>query len=207
MKLLNKEIFPSQCPLLYNRPFSSQSLSDDFEVRGGTWKVEDACLIGENRENNPGMVISKASYCTNVILDFKASTVLPCTHDINVMWNGSWNEKTNTRDVAYVAGLQGWWNGKVGFEKSPEYQLNAATPLFPFQPGHEYHIQCGSIHGHVFVLVDDALVLEVTDPNPIDVSRFGRVGFEAYCAKVRFRDFMVRQAVWTEIKQSYTPEF
>ena len=30
----------------------------------------------------------------------------PSTHDIDCMWNGSWNERTNTRDVAYVAGLR-----------------------------------------------------------------------------------------------------
>lgn len=207
MKLLKKEVFPDTCPILYDRPFSPESLAQDFEIRGGNWYVEDGWLIGENRGNFPGMVISRQGYYDNVILDFKASTIAPCTHDINVMWNGSWNRETDTRHVAYVAGLQGWWNGKVGFEKSPDYKLNVATPLFPFEPGRQYHIQCGSLDGHVFVMVDGALVLEVTDPDPIDVTKYGLVGFEAYCSKLRFRDFKVRKAQWTVIEESYIPEF
>ena len=61
-------------------------------------------------------------------MDFYAQTVLPSTHDIDVMWNLSWNEAENLRGVAYVAGIQGWWDGKVGIEKSPEYKLVATAP-------------------------------------------------------------------------------
>ncbi len=207
MKLLKKEIVIEECPILYDRPFTSESFAEDFDVRGGKWYVEDGWLIGENPDNCPGMAISRASYNDNVILDFKASTILPCTHDINVMWNGSWVEETNKRGVAYVAGLQGWWNGKVGFERSPEYVLNAATQLFQFVPGQEYHMQCGSLDGHAFIIVDGKLVLEITDPDPIDYTKHGLIGFEAYCSKIRFRDFKVRKAVWTDIKEHYEPEF
>ncbi len=80
------------------------------------------------------MVISRKDFYGNVLLEFTANTVLPSTHDINAMWNGSWNEQTNTRDVAYVGGLEGWWHGKVGFEKSPDYKLNAANPSLIFTP-------------------------------------------------------------------------
>ncbi len=207
MKLLKKEIFIEECPILYDRPFTPESFAEDFQVRSGKWYVEDGWLIGENPDNSPGMAISRASYNDNVILDFTASTILPCTHDINVMWNGSWVEENNTRGVAYVAGLQGWWNGKVGFERSPEYVLNAATQLFEFVPGKEYHMQCGSIDGHVFIVVDGKLVLEIIDPDPIDYTKHGLIGFEAYCSKIRFRDLKVRKAVWTPIQESYKPEF
>jgi hypothetical protein len=63
--------------------------------------------------------------------------------------------------------LQGWWEGKVGIEKSPEYKLNIATPLFDFEPGRTYRIQGGSIDGHCFVFVDGKIVLEVTDSVPL----------------------------------------
>ena len=207
MDLLSKQINPDKCPVIYDRPFSKESLEEDFEICGGNWYVEDGWLIGENRENCAAMVISRKQYNENVILDFKASTIPPCTHDINVMWNGNWNRETNYRDIAYVSGLQGWWVGKVGIEKSPEYKLNVATPLFDFEPGKVYHIQCGSINGHCFTMVDGKLLLEVTDPDPIDFTKYGLIGFEAYCTKVRFTDFKVRRAVWTENKLRYEPEF
>ena len=154
--------------MLYDRPFDDKSLAEDWQIRGGEWQMRDGWLRGNNPLNSPGMVTSRQSFPGNVMLEFEARTVLPSTHDINWMWNGSWNEATNTRAVAYVAGLQGWWEGKVGFEKSPDYKLNVGTPLFPFEPGRTYRILSGSADGHCFVVVDGRLVLEVTDPEPIE---------------------------------------
>lgn len=205
--LMKKSIDPDAMPILYDRPFTQDSIAEDFDVRDGCWCVEDGWLTGRHPYNSPGMIISRRDFFGDVMLDVKARTVLPCSHDINVMWNGSWDLSANTRSVAYVAGLQGWWRGKVGFERSPEYKLNAGTPLFPFEPGRTYHIQAGSIGGHVFIIVDGALLLEVTDPDPIDTSRYGRIGFEAYCAQVQFRDLKVRRAVYTPVDEAYVPEF
>ena len=207
MRLLQKELLLEDCPPLWQKTMTAEVLATDFDIRGGSWRVEDGWLLGENRENYPAMVISREDYFGDVLLEFRANTILPCTHDINAMWSGSWNYETNTRHIAYVCGLQGWWHGKVGFEKSPDYKLNAANPLFSFTPGQEYFVQMGSIQGHAFVLIDGALVLEVTDPDPIDTSKFGRFGFEAYASRLRFRDICLRQAVWKPVEEHYIPEF
>lgn len=205
--LIHKRIDPEKMEILYAEPFTPESFARDFQVRAGEWRVEDGWLTGRNRENFAAMAISRRDFFGDVMLDFEARTLPPCTHDINVMWNGSWNEATNTRDVAYVMGLQGWWNGKVGFERSPEYTLNAGTPLFDFHPGQTYHMQCGSIGGHVFCIVDGRLLLEVTDPNPIDSAKYGRVGFEAYCSQLQFRNFKVRRAACVPLEETYRVEF
>ncbi|MDD4312929.1 MAG: hypothetical protein PHW41_10655 [Eubacteriales bacterium] len=207
MRLLQKEVNLENCPILWHKPITKEVLQSDFDIRGGNWHVEDGWLVGENRENYPAMVISQQDFFGDVILEFRAMTILPCTHDINAMWSGSWNYETNTRHIAYVCGLQGWWHGKVGFEKSPDYKLNAATPLFPFIPGREYFVQMGSFNGHAFILIDGALVLEITDPDPIDTSKYGRFGFEAYCSKLRFRDICLRKAVWRTVEEHYDAEF
>ncbi len=207
MLIMKKRIDLDRSAVLYDRPFSETSLAADWQIRGSQWWVEDGWLTGKNPHNQPGMVTSRESFFGDVMLDFEARTVLPSTHDIDCMWNGSWDETTNRRDVAYVVGLEGWWEGKVGFEKSPQYKLLAATPLFPFEPGKTYHIQLGSIDGHVFVFVDGRLVLEVTDPDPIDSSRYGMIGFEAYASFIQVRRLVVRQIVWTERPLRYAPEF
>jgi hypothetical protein len=144
-----------------------EEIETNWKVYGGEWSVEDGWLIGKNRENCPGMIIARGDYRGNVLIDFEARTVPPCTHDIDFMGNGCWDEALNKRGMAYVAGLQGWWEGKVGIEKSPEYKLNIATPLFDFEPGRTYRIQGGSIDGHCFVFVDGKIVLEVTDSVPL----------------------------------------
>lgn len=207
MILMRRRIEPDDMPILYDQPFTQASFERDFEVRDGHWRVVDGFLIGESRRNFASMAIMKQSFYGPVCLDFWARVLEPCTHDINCMWSGSWDEASNSRALAYVAGIGGWWDGKVGFEKSPEYKLNCGTKLLDFEPGRLYHMQCGSIGGHVFVIVDGQLAIEATDPDPIDQSKYGRVGFEAYCTRVAFTDFKVRRATWEDIPAEYVPEF
>ena len=108
MELMKKHVDLDRLEVLYEMPFEQAALERDFDVRGGCWTLQDGTLIGANRENNPGMIISRQDFFGPVMLDFEARTILPCTHDINCMWSGSWDYETNTRALAYVAGLEGW---------------------------------------------------------------------------------------------------
>ena len=132
--LMRKRIDPENMPVLYDVPFSPETFERDFEVRDGEWCVEKGWLTGESRRNFASMAIMRRSFFGPVCLDFRAKVLSPCTHDINCMWSGSWNEADNSRGLAYVAGIGGWWDGKVGFEKSPEYRLNCGTKLLDFRP-------------------------------------------------------------------------
>lgn len=207
LNIMKKQIDLENSPILYDVPFSSEELERNWKIYSGEWWLEGEWLSGKNPGNFPGMIVSKRDFPGNVLVEFEARTVLPCTHDINFMWNGSWDEVKNQRDVAYVAGLQGWWEGKVGIEKSPEYKLNVGTPLFDFKPEQIYHIQGGSIDGHCFVFVDGKLLLEVTDPEPIDSMKHTKVGFEAYCSYIQVRNVKIRQIKWNPRELSYVPEF
>jgi hypothetical protein len=205
--LMGKRIDLDNSPIVYNLPFGPDSLEKDWQVRSAKWHVDGDWLCGVNAESKPGMVTSRHEYLGNVLLDFQARTVAPSKHDIDWMWNGSWDCHANARGVAYVGGLQGWWEGKVGIEKSPDYKLTATTQLFPFEAGRIYHIQSGSIDGHCFIFVEGKLVLEVTDPNPVNSQCCGMIGFEAYASMIQVRRLVVRQIVWQERSLHYAQEF
>jgi len=205
--LMHKRIDLGASPVLYDRPFTPEHLAEDWEVRNATWQCDADGLLGANPVPGPGVIMSRRTFPGNVLLDFRARTVLPSTHDIDVMWNLTWDEAANRRGAAYVAGIQGWWDGKVGIEKSPDYRLVAAAPCPWFEPGREYHVQAGSIDGHCFVVVDGVLRLELFDPNPIDSSVHNRVGFEAYQSMVRIRQLTVRQIAWQRRRMAYANEF
>lgn len=208
IQLMHKKLYPENMEILYDRPFSKESLEEDFEIKGGKWYVDDeGWLCGENRENCAAMVISKGDYFGDVLMEVDCATILPNDHDINVMWHGSWNLETNKRHVAYVAGIQGWWDGKVGFERSPEYTFTAGTQLFPFEPGRVYHFLVGDIKGHIFICIDDKLVLEITDNNPIDGNVYGKIGFEAYCSKLKFKNVKIRRVTYEPDSKRYEPKF
>ena len=205
--ITHKRILLAKSPLCYDRPFTTESLQQDWQIRSGDWHIDEEWLTGCNPLNAPGMITSRKQYYGNILLDFEARTVLPSTHDIDWMWNGSWDEESNTRALSYIGGLQGWWEGKVGFEKSPDYQLTATTPLFPFIPGRIYHIQSGSIDGHAFIFVDNRLLLELTDPNPINNAVYGMIGFEAYASHIQLRNLKVRQISWQARELEYESEW
>ena len=205
--LMRKEIDHDNSRVIYDEVITEETLKRDWNIYNGDWWVEKGWLTGRNPNNCPSMVVSKGDFPGNVMVEFEAKTVLPSTHDINFMWSGSWDKEKNERDVAYVIGVQGWWEGKVGFEKSPDYKLNVATKLFNFEPGKTYHIMGGSIDGHCFVFIDGKLALEVTDPDPIDTEKCAKVGFEAYCSHIQIKNIKIRQIKWNARELSYTPEF
>ena len=197
-----------ESPVLYDRPFSVESIAEDFEIKDGKWYVDtDGWLVGENPDCSAAMVMSKGEYFGDVLVEFDAATVLPATRDINITFHGSWDEEKNCRDVAYVFGLEGWWRGYVGFEKSPDYKFVANTKLLNFVPGKTYHIAVGNIANDLFIFVDGVLAMELSDADPIDMNKYGRIGFEAFCTRVKYKNFVVKQIEKVYSKPGYDPEF
>ena len=187
--------------------FCPECFSEIFEVKSGEWTVEDGWAVGKNPKMCPGMIVSKADFFGDVMVEITAKMVAPSTHDINVMINGEWDEEKDERGLAYVAGVEAFWHGNVGFEKSPEYKLTAATPMFKFDPEVEHNFKMGNAGGKIFVLVDDELCLEITDPDPLDTSKYGKIGFEAYSSWWKFKGLKVYKLKYEKIEEYYNPEF
>lgn len=187
--------------------FDEAALRENFTVKSGQWYTEDGWVVGKNPQMNPGMIVSNQDFYGNVMVQITAKMVAPATHDINVMINGEWDAQKDQRGNAYVAGLEAFWHGNVGFEKSPEYKLTAATPLYDFDPETEHDFKMGNVEGKIFVLVDDRLCLEVSDPDPLDVQKFGKIGFEAYSSWWKFKDLKVFELKYEKIKEYYNPQF
>lgn len=187
--------------------FDDANFNENFVVKSGEWYTEDGWVVGKNPEMCPGMIVSKGDFFGNIMVEITAQMVSPATHDINVMINGEWDEEKDIRGNAYVAGVEAFWHGNVGFEKSPEYKLTAATPLFQFDPAKEHNFKMGQIDGKIFVLVDDNLCLEITDPDPLDVNKYGKIGFEAYSSWWKFKNLRVYKLKYEKINEYYNQEF
>lgn len=207
LHLMKKKVLLSKSEILYNRQVTPGALAAEWTIHHSEWSAEGEWLTGSNRGNHPGMAILKQDFPGNVLVEFEAQTLLPSSHDINVMWNGEWLAEGDRRGIAYVAGLQGWWTGKVGIEKSDKYEFMVGTPLLSFVPGKIYKIRAGSIEGHCFIFADDQLLLEAMDPDPIDHQKYTKIGFEAYCSRIRIRNIIIRQVSWEEAEMKYDPEF
>jgi len=208
IRLRRYEIYPEKLQVLYDKPLSAESIAQDFEIKDGKWEMDrDGWLIGENRESSAAMIISKDDYLGDVLVEFDAATVAPATRDINITFHGSWDEEKDCRDVAYVFGIEGWYQGYVGFEKSPKYDLVVNTKLFDFEPGRIYHVTVGNVGNELFMAIDGVLAFEITDPDPIDTMKYGKIGFEAFCTRVRYKNLKVKRLEAVDNFIPYTPEF
>lgn len=214
IQLMKKKLYPDDCETLYEvGDFTDEILERDFEIKDGKWWVdEDGWLVGENRKCSDAMCATREWYTGDVLVEFDAATVAPATRDINVTWHGSWNDEKNTRANGYVMGINGFWEGRIGFEKSPLYDMGVLTQLFKFEPGRVYHITVGNFYVapgiiKVFLAIDDVIALEIADPAPLDVENFGFVGFEAFCTRVKHKNLKIKRLTVVDDPKTYIPEF
>ena len=207
LKLINKEIDINKSKILFNEIITSDNFSDHFITYNCQWSVEDGWITGRNPDETAGMAILKHDFPGNILLDFEARTLLPSTHDINFMWNGEWSDKLNSCGNAYIGSICGWYRGRVGIEKSPDYKLIASTPNNNFEPGKTYRVQAGSIDGNCFIFIDGKLAIELNDPDPLNTQKYTRVAFTAWSSWISIRNVVIRQIEWLPLNMSYLPEF
>lgn len=201
--LLHKKINFDQSPILFQYSPSDDWLTYWFPGTGD-WKVEDGCFIGEELGNRGGILLSRERFEENVMLSFTMSTVLPATRDLNAVFCANWDYEKGYIGDSYVCGVNGWYENKSGIERTRNSDLYTTTALYQYTPGTEIRMTCGAVDGHSFMVVDDVLITEMIDPQPI---YGGHVGFSAYCTKLRIRDIEIRKIKWEELKEFYDPEF
>lgn len=201
--LMGKKVYFDDSEVLFSYQ-PDEIWADHFDPKSGKWYYEDGAIIGEERGNKGGILFTKESFDEDVMLCFTVSTVLPATRDLNAVWASHWDDETDYLGESYVCGLNGWWENKAGIERNGGNGLYTTTSLYNYKLGTSVRMVCGSINGHCFMTVDDVLVTEIIDPDPISG---GHVGFSAYCTKLRITDIEVRRIKWEPFFQEYTPEF
>ena len=203
--LLGKKILLDKSPVIFK--YSPDENWEKFWTpKSGTWKYEDGYRIGEEKGNFGGILFSNERFEKDVMFSFTIGTVLPATRDVNAVFCANWDEKTDYLGDSYVCGLNGWYEHKSGIERNMGYGSNlySTTSLYQYKPGTQVRMTAGSIGGHTFMVVDDILVSELIDPQPISG---GHGGFSAYCTKLKIKDIEIREINWEVFTQEYDPEF
>lgn len=203
--LLGKKIVSDKSPVIFQ--YAPDENWEQFWVpKSGTWGYENGYLIGEEQGNFGGILFSKQRFEKDVMFSFTIGAVLPATRDLNAVFCANWDEKTDYLGDSYVCGLNGWYEHKSGIERNIGYGSNlySTTSMYHYKPGTEVRMTAGSIGGHTFMVVDDVLISELIDPEPISG---GHIGFSAYCTKLKIKDIEIREIYWEEFIQKYDPEF
>lgn len=176
-----------------------------FMPMGGSWHYENGYLIGSERGNKGGILLSRRRFAEDVAISFTVSSNLPATRDLNAIYCAEWDYENDYLKSAYICGVNGWYDHRAGIEKFPENGLRALTSLFHYTPGEEIEITAGAVNGHNFLLVNDELVMALVDPNPI--KNGGHVGFSPYCTSLKIKDIKIFEIFWEKRNQIYNAEF
>ena len=201
--LARKKILFDKSPVLLSYT-PDESWRDYVTPKSGNWYYEDGAIIGFEPGNTGGIAFINEYFDKDVMLTFTASTVLPATRDLNAVWAVHWDDEKDDLGLSYVCGLNGWWENKAGIEKNIGSNIFSATGAYLYEGGKEITMTCGSVNGHCFMVVDDELISEMVDPDPISG---GYAGFSAWCTKLRITKMEVREISWEPFKQSYVPQF
>jgi hypothetical protein len=207
LTLVDKEIDLNKSSILFSTTVTPDNFTEHFITHNSQWSVEGEWITGLNPVESAGMAIMKHDFPGNILLDFEAGTIPPSTHDINFMWNGEWNDGLNSCGNAYVGSICGWYDRRVGIERSPGYKLIATTPNNNFEPGRIYRIQAGNIDGNCFIFIDGRLAIELNDPDPLDTKKYTKIAFTAWSSHIRIRNILIRQIEWRKLISNYTSEF
>ncbi|KKK83799.1 hypothetical protein LCGC14_2789750, partial [marine sediment metagenome] len=78
---------------------------------------------------------------------------------------------------------------------------------FVLEAGRTYKVHAGSIDGYCFLFVDGAEIVALQDPDPIDNSKYGKIGFTAWSSHIQIRNIIVRQISWKHLDMEYKSEF
>ena len=207
LHLVDKEIIVKESPVLFSEIMTRDNLKRLFDTYNSNWTVNDGWLTGINPDESAGMAILRQDFPGNILIEFECRTVKPSTHDINFMWNGEWSRELNSCGNAYIGSICGWHSGRVGIERSPEYNFRATRPNNGFKPGRTYHVKAGSINGTCFIFIDHSLAIEADDPVPLDNKKYSKVAFTAWSSHIQIRNIVIRQIIWKPVEMKYQPEF
>lgn len=203
LMLMDRKVDFEQSKLLLHYD-PAEDWKDYWMPMSGQWEYKDGWLVGTEPRSRGGILFSKEKYPKDIIFSFTMKTKLPATRDLNAVYCAKWDERMNYIGESYVCGLNGWYEGKSGIERLRTRDMKALTGLYKYEPGTEVRMTCGVVSGRNFLLVDDMLICEMFDAEPIDG---GYVGFSAYSTILQIKDIDIYEPCFERISQSYEPEF
>lgn len=165
------------------------------------WEVTESSIIGGPEPDTHGQIFYKTSYTGDMVMAFDARLIAPSDHDI--VWWYRTSLATQPWERGYLAALGGWYRNLTGIESVPDFALSATGNSCPVVSDQWYHIVSGVVNNHHFIAVDNSVVFELLDPNPLPDNHSGHFGFGIYQSHVEYRNLTVYAPKWRSAEEKY----
>jgi hypothetical protein len=165
------------------------------------WEVTESSIIGGPEPDTHGQIFYKTSYPGDMVMEFDARLIAPSDHDI--VWWYRTSMETQPWGRGYLAALGGWYRNLAGIESVPDFALSATGNSCPVVSDQWYHIVSGVVNNHHFIAVDNSVVFELLDPNPLPENHGGHFGFGIFQSHVKYRNLTIYSPKWQPIREKY----
>lgn len=180
----------------YSDDFDRAQLGPDWNVTGGPWRLVDGAVRIREARNHPLWL--RRTLPRDVRVEFDASTD---THDIKVEIFGDGVSHALSESytaTSYVVIFGGWGNTLNVLARMNEHGddrvvggANGSGSATPVVPGRTYHMRIERTGNRIAAWVDDELLVEMTDEDPLAGRGHDHFAFNDWSAEIHFDNFRV----------------
>jgi hypothetical protein len=183
---------PGIGPEGFRDSFDREDLGDDWNNTGANWRIEDGALSIRGARNRPLWL--RRVLPRDVRIEFDVRSESP-DGDIKVEVFGDGESRATTESytaTSYVVIFGGWGNSLNVLARMNEHGDDRVEgPPRPVEPGRRYHMRIERSGSRIAAWVDDELLVEMTDEDPLEGRGHDHFGFNDWNAQVYFDDLVI----------------
>ena len=172
--------------------FERAQLGRDYDRTGGNWRIENGKIRVSGAKNHPLWLLRTLPPDVRVELDVRSESP---EGDIKVelFGDGASHSKTDRYEAtSYVIIFGGWNNSKNVLARLDEHgEDRVVGPERKVEPGKTYHFRIERLGGTLTVWVDDAVLVEMADPEPLRGRGHDHFGFNNWQSELWFDNLKV----------------
>lgn len=176
----------------FSDDFEREELGDLWNNTGANWRIEEGQLVIRGARNRPLWL--RRTLPRNVRIEFDVRSESP-DGDIKVEVFGDGESRATTESytaTSYVVIFGGWSNSLNVLARMNEHGDDRVVgPRRPVEPGRTYHMRIERTGNRIAAWVDDELLVEMTDEDPLEGRGHDHFAFNDWNAEVHFDNFRV----------------
>lgn len=172
--------------------FERAQLGKSYKKTGGNWRIEDGQLHVRGAKNHPLWLLRKLPQDVRVELDARSETP---DGDVKVELFGdgaSFAKDDRYEATSYVIIFGGWNNSQNVLARMDEHGddrvIGAARKV---EVGKTYHFRIERVGGTLTVWVDDEVLLQMDDPEPLRGRGHDHFGFNNWQSDLWFDNLKI----------------
>jgi hypothetical protein len=176
----------------YFDDFERPQLGKEYAKTGGNWRIDNGQLRVRGAKNHPLWLLRTLPRDVRVELEVRSESP-EGDIKIEIFGDGASYAKTDRYEAtSYVIIFGGWNNSKNVLARMDEHGADRVVgPARKVEPGKTYRFRIERVGGTLSVWVDDAVLLEMVDSEPLGGRGHDHFGFNNWQSELWFDNLKI----------------